>query len=598
MNIVVLVGLFATLLTCVPVALQLRRHPSGLTILFFVEMWERFSYYGMRGLLIFYLTQHFLFDDRVAQLQYGAYTSLVYLLPLVGGAVADRWLGSRKAIGLGAILLVAGHLALSFEGKPAAAFLEHGGQRYEFVASGRMESRSVCLQVAGGCHKVDFQPDGGLQIAGLPQASPLPAKIAPSAYTLTKDHGDPAMLNAFFLALCLIVMGVGLLKPSITSLVGQLYEREDPRRDGGFLLYYYGINMGSMWAGVLCGYMGATVGWWAGFGLASIGMAAGFLVFVFGKKALKGRGEPPNPAALQRRAYGPVTVEHLSYLAILPLGAVVWFMLQSYEAVGAFLAVGSLVALSFLGWVMATRCTPRQRVDLALALVLIAGAGVFWTLYEQLGSSVNQFGARHVALPDAGFVNVKAAQAHSFNGLFILLGAPVFAALWAFLDQRKLNPNPLLKFGIGLVQAALAFAILALATRFAGPTAHVPFIFLVLAYLTITTGELCIAPVGLSNVTRLSPETLISTVVAVWFLSNSWAHWFGGFLARLTSADTIAGQLTHPALSLIRYGEVFGAIAAYGAGAAGLFLVMGTVVAVRARRRRHGEAGEPAPSRA
>src|SRR5580693_4853833 len=174
-NVVVVAGVVITIATGIPVFLQLRNHPRGLAVLFFAEMWERFSYYGMRGLLIFYLTEHFLFDDRVAQGQYAAYTTLVYLLPLVGGFVADRWLGSRKAIAFGALLLVAGHFTMALEGPAATETLTYQGHAYAYRLDGRMSARTVCLQVAGGCYGVSGAPGGGLAIANLPAAAPLPA---------------------------------------------------------------------------------------------------------------------------------------------------------------------------------------------------------------------------------------------------------------------------------------------------------------------------------------------------------------------------------------------------------------------------------------
>src|SRR5271170_4609151 len=177
-NVVVVAGVVITILTGIPVYLQLRQHPRGLSVLFFAEMWERFSYYGMRGILIFYLTEHFLFDDAFAQGQYAAYTTLVYLLPLVGGFVADRWLGSRKAIAFGALLLVAGHFTMAFEGPAATETLTYQGHAYSYRLTGRMDDRHVCLLVGTGCYEVGSAPDGGLAIKALPAAAPLPPVLA------------------------------------------------------------------------------------------------------------------------------------------------------------------------------------------------------------------------------------------------------------------------------------------------------------------------------------------------------------------------------------------------------------------------------------
>ncbi|MEO6339420.1 MAG: MFS transporter, partial [Caulobacteraceae bacterium] len=192
MNMVVVAGVIITLLTGAPVFLQLRRtHPKGLFVLFFAEMWERFSYYGMRGLLIFYLTQHFLFDDTFAQGQYAAYTTLVYLLPLLGGVLADRWLGTRKAIAFGALLLVAGHLTMAIEAKPAVQVLTYAGKTYDFAAQGRQEDRNVCLKVDGGCYMVSAATTGGMQIKGLPPTASLPTVLPKGEYVLSVKDRSP-----------------------------------------------------------------------------------------------------------------------------------------------------------------------------------------------------------------------------------------------------------------------------------------------------------------------------------------------------------------------------------------------------------------------
>src|SRR5665213_770614 len=204
-NIVTVLGVVVMVLTGIPVLAQLRRHPRGLIILFFAEMWERFSYYGMRGLLIFYLTEHFLFSDTFSQGQYGAYTTLVYLLPLLGGYLADRFLGSRKAIAFGAVLLVVGQLGMAIEGKPAVQTVHYGGHAYAFQVEGRMDDRKVCLKVGDGCYQVGPAPAGGLQIVGLPATAPLPAVLAKGAYTQSEQR-DPLFVEMMYLALGFITV--------------------------------------------------------------------------------------------------------------------------------------------------------------------------------------------------------------------------------------------------------------------------------------------------------------------------------------------------------------------------------------------------------
>ncbi|OYX94692.1 MAG: MFS transporter, partial [Caulobacter sp. 35-67-4] len=353
MNIVIALGILVTLVTGIPVLIQLlRQHPKGLIILFFAEMWERFSYYGMRAILIFYLTQHFLFEPKVASAHYGSYTSLVYLLPLIGGFLADKYLGTRKAVAFGAILLVAGHLAMAIEGKPAVQTLTYAGQTYEFQAEGRGQERVAKLIVAGQPYDVSATPTGDFEIKNLPAAAALPAVLPKADYTLAVKDRDPLYLNIFWLALSLIIVGVGFLKPNISTIVGQLYPQGDPRRDAGFNLYYYGINLGSFWASILCGLLGVTVGWWAGFGLAGIGMAAGFVVFVLGKPWLLGKGEPPEPKALKTKVAGPINREIAIYALSLVGVAGVFFLVQFNAIVGLALNIGIVASLGYIGWFM------------------------------------------------------------------------------------------------------------------------------------------------------------------------------------------------------------------------------------------------------
>lgn len=545
MNIVVLLGIVITLATGIPVLMQLlKQHPRGLIILFFAEMWERFSYYGMRAILIFYLTQHLLFDDATAGQQYGSYTSLVYLLPLIGGLLADRYLGTRKAVAFGALLLVAGHLTMAVEGTPSTQQLIYGGQRYEVVAEGRMESRTVQLKVGETLH--DFGPaqGGGLEIKGLAPGGPLPTVLPAGSFTMEKQN-DPLGVNAFYLAVSLIIMGVGFLKPNISAIVGQLYPQGDPRRDAGFTLYYYGINLGAFWASVLCGLLGQTVGWWAGFGLAGVGMALGFIVFVLGKPLLQGKGEPPNPERLKAPVVGPINREWMIYIAGV-LGVIpIWLLVQSNQLVGWALGISTVAAIAFIIYFLAAKCGKIERERMMLALVLIFGSVVFFTLFEQAGTSLNLFAARNVDL-----MGMSAAQTQSFNAGFILIFAPIFAAMWAWLGARGRDPNPTLKFGFGLLQVGLGFLVVVWAQGLADESYRMPLIMLALLYMLHTTGELFLSPVGLSEITKLSVASVVSFMMAVWFLSSSIAQYVGGIIAGAMGTETVGGQVLDPAAAL------------------------------------------------
>jgi len=566
MNLVEIVGLIIVLVTFVPVFLQLRAHPRGLFVLFFAEMWERFSYYGMRGLLIFYLTQHFLFDDKQAQGQYAAYTSLVYLLPLVGGLLADRFLGMRKAIAFGALLLVAGHGAMAIEGAPATQVLTYQGAKYEFVVHGRADSREVKLKVGAGEYAFGANEAGSLEFKGLPANAPIPAVLAKGSYELSVVKGPKIYQDIMFLALSLIIMGVGFLKPNISSIVGQLYPENDPRRDAGFTLYYYGINLGAFVAAIVCGRLGQEVGWWAGFGLAGIGMAAGWVAFMLGKPLLEGKGEPPNPEALAKPVLGPLNREWLIYILGVAGVGIIWVLVQQNAYVGAMLGVGSVCVLSYLAWFMATKCNAVERSRMILALVLIAASVIFFVLFEQAGSSLNQFADRNTQLTLPGGSSMTAAQAQSFNSGFILLFAPVFAALWSFLGRRNLDPSAPMKFSLALMQVGIGFLILVAGVKFADGAYKVPLIFLALAYMLHTTGELFLSPVGLSQMTKLSAPAVVSTIMAVWFLASSWAQYLGGMVANLTATETVAGQVLDPKGALETYASVFQTIGIWAVG--------------------------------
>lgn len=610
MNIVIAAGVLITLVTGIPVLIQLLKgHPRGLVICFLAEMWERFSYYGMRAILIFYLTQHFLFDPKTASGHYGSYTSLVYLLPLLGGMLADKWLGTRKAVAFGALLLVAGHLAMAVEGKPAVQTLTYGGATYEFQSEGRGQERVSRLVVAGKPYEVAATKTGDFEIKGLPDAAPLPAVLPKADYKLDVAARDPFYLNVFWFALSLIILGVGFLKPNISTIVGQLYPQGDPRRDPGFTLYYYGINLGSFWASILCGLLGVSVGWWAGFGLAGLGMLAGFIVFVLGKPWLENKAEPPHPEALKTKVLGPFSLETTIYaVSLLGLGAI-FFLVQFNGVVGMALNVGIIASLGYIGWFMTTQCAKAERERLALAVFLIFGAVVFWTLFEQAGSSLSLFAATNVQLdlvrepvrllggaitlatsgqlkaagidPASTFwvnTDFNAPQTQMLNAGWILIFAPVFAALWTFLGARGRDPNPVIKFGLALIQVGAGFLLLKWGATFADGAFRLPLIFLVLMYMLHTTGEMCMSPVGLSQMTKLSPLSMVSFMMAVWFLALAIAQWVGGKIAGLAATETVGGQVLDPALALASSLKVFNVIGLVAVAIGVLFLALSPIL--------------------
>jgi len=590
MNIVILLGVVITVVTGLPVLLQiLKNHPKGLIICFFAEMWERFSFYGMRGLLIFYLTQHFLFPDAEASGQYGTYGSLVYLLPLIGGIVADRYIGTRKAIIFGAILLVMGHGLMAYEGSPARQVINVADQSYAVQVIDRDGQNIPQVVIDGQGYDYAADPAGQVTISGLPAESPL-ATAAPSSLRVTtiKSSGE----NWFFLALSLIIMGVGFLKPNISTLVGQLYPQGDPRRDSGFTLYYYGINLGAFWAAVLCGYLGQNFGWGWGFGLAGIGMFLGLVVFWLGKPLLQGKGESPYPELIKQPLLGPINREWLIYILGFVGVGLMFFVVPNHTLVGQGLLLSTIASLAFITWFIIFKIGNDRiaRERMLLAMVLIFGSAVFFTLFEQAGSSLNLFADRNVdlslsasagtlfgipygtpaQLAAAGLTtsglwidtSITAAQTQSFNAGFILIFAPVFAALWAFLGSRKMDPNPVVKFGLGIMQVGLGFLVVVWGANsgLVDDAFRTPLVLLGVLYMLHTTGELFLSPVGLSQITKLSVASIVSFMMAVWFMASAIAHFIGGEIAKLAGTETVGGQVTNPEAALNTSLETFNTI--------------------------------------
>jgi POT family proton-dependent oligopeptide transporter len=581
MDIITVIGIVVTIATAIPVFMQLRKHPQGMHILFFTEMWERFSYYGMRGILVAYMTQHFLFDDTVAQGQYGAYTSLVYLLPLIGGYLADKYIGTKKAVAFGALLLVAGHLAMAIEQPPVQQTLTYQGVTYEFASEGRQDARQTWLVVDG--QRYDYGPaeGGGIAVEGLPVGSALPAVLPAGSYEMAVEGRDPLFVNIFYLAMSLIIMGVGFLKANISSGVGQLYAPGDPRRDAGFTLYYFGINLGAFWASILCAGLGATYGWWAGFGLAGIGMLFGWCVFVTRRLLFfipgppqlpKEVGAPPQPELIKKPFLGPINREWLIYICgILGVGGV-FLLVQREPVVNTALTVASGLMVIYFIFYMIKNLTWVQSQRLILALVLIAMSTVFFTLFELAGSALNQFAERNTQMPNQGFFTITSGQTQAFNAGFILLFAPLFAMMWSWMNKHNRDIGDSAKFALGLIQVGAGFLVLVWGAQYADESARVPLIFLVVLYLLHTTGELFLSPVGLSAMTKLAPAAIVSTVMATWFLASSVAQMLAAQVAKLTAQETVGGQVLDPQAALATYVQVFNQI---GWVAIGIGVVLG-----------------------
>ncbi|KWV95173.1 MFS transporter [Erythrobacter sp. AP23] len=437
-------------------------HPKGLFLLFMAEMWERFSYYGMRALLIFYLVQHWLFSDSEASIIYGAYTALVYITPVVGGYLADQYIGQRKAVLFGAILLTFGHFFMAFEGS--------GGQ------------------------------------------------------------ADP-MINVFWLALALIIVGSGFLKANISVIVGQLYSRTDVRRDPAYTIFYMGINVGAATASIICGYLGQTYGWEYGFGLAGFGMLLGLVFFVLGKPLLLGKGEPKDPAKIRGAKEWGI------YGAGLAMVLLCWAAIQYQELVGYVLGAFGGGLVLYVLFTAVTKLPSQERDRIFAAMFLILTSIVFWALFEQAGSSLNLFTDRHV---DTQGVNASMFQ--SINAIYIVLLAPLFAMLWQGLARKGAEPSTPMKFGLAVIQVGLGFLVLVWGSESVGISVPTPVIFIFLIYLLHTTGELCLSPVGLSAMNRLSPAHMASLIMGTWFFASATGNFAAGLIAAATGAEGVGEE--------------------------------------------------------
>lgn len=544
-------------------------HPRGLVTLFFTEMWERFSFYGMRALLVLYLTQHFLFSDDAAQGLYGAYAALVYLMPVLGGFIADRFLGPRKAVTIGAVLLVMGHFGMAFEGRGSTQLLETSAGVYEIEAQGRGESRSLFLVEGERRLPVAFSADG-IRIEG---ASTAPSFVPQGEYELSARPDTLAIGGAqvpfeyvLYLSLALIIAGVGFLKANISTSVGLLYPEGDPRRDAGFTIFYMGINLGSLMATLACGYLGQRYGWSYGFGLAGVGMTLGLIQYLMGQKHLRGVTDPPRP--LSQTLEGLFWIGGL--LAVIPL----WFLIREYALMEQVLTYGvpAIFAGMFLYAAFGFKQVERGRM--IAALVLMVFSVIFWMLFEQAGSSLTLFAERNTDLALVGSVRMTAAQTQFFNPFFIVTLAAPLSLLWQWLAKRKREPSTPVKFSLGLIQVGVGFLILVFGSQFAGPDFRTPVIWLALAYLLHTLGELFLSPVGLSMTTKLSAARVIGLMMGVWFLSSSLAHILAARIAQLTSQETVAGQVLDPAAQLASYTSVFTQIGWSGIGAGLLLLLL------------------------
>jgi len=462
-------------------------HPSSLWMLFSTEFWERFCYYGMRALLAVYVADTFFNTlpegeaKKAASLTYGGYTALVYATGILGGFVADRYLGYQRSILLGGFLMAIGMFMLLVEN-----------------------------------------------------------------------------LNFFLIGLSVIVAGNGLFKPNISSMVGKLYAPGDQRRDAGFTIFYMGINAGAFFAPILCAtVVGATYGYKYGFLVAGIGMILGLIVFQLMKGMLGEVGKPP----AGRADLSPIAVVFIGALALVPL----IFFLLSQSAILGYVLMGLMGVLCVYFVRSGIQTGDVVQRDRYIAMLILFFANIlFWALFEQAGSSLNFFARDFVQSP----FNFTLFQ--SFNALFIIVLAPVFAALWPYLDQRNINPSIPRKFAIALIGVGLGFLVLVLAIQGVGEGGKVIWLILALTYLIHTIAELCLSPIGLSMVTKLATPKEVGLAMGGWFLSTAMANYFAGVIAAIASGGGGGGH-DEAASSIGQYAAVFSQLWWLGLIIGGLF---------------------------
>ncbi|CAM4487719.1 peptide MFS transporter [Paenibacillus macerans] len=454
-------------------------HPKGLFTLFFTEFWERFSYYGMKAILVYYmyyeLSQGGLgMDESTALAIMSIYGSLVYMSGIIGGWLADRIFGASKAVFYGGILIMLGHIALAI----------------------------------------------------------------------------PGSISLFFVSMVLIVLGTGLLKPNVSSVVGEIYSESDQRRDAGFSIFYMGINLGGFIAPLIVGTVGMNYNFHLGFSIAAVGMFLGLIIFIFTKKKNLGLAgtlvASPLTQAERKKVFpivglGAVLLAGIVAITI-PLGLLTF---KSFIAIVGILGI-LIPTLYFIVMFRSPRTTSVERSRLVAYIPMFIAAIMFWAIQEQGSTILANYADKRTQLDFAG-LHISPAWFQSLNPLFIIALAPLFAWLWIKLGKRQ--PTIPKKFALGLLFAGLSFLVILLPTYFGGEHSLVNPLWLVLSYFIVVLGELCLSPVGLSATTKLAPSAFSAQTMSLWFLSNAAAQAINAQIVRFYS----------PANEMVYFGVIGGA---------------------------------------
>lgn len=465
-------------------------HPKGLQTLFFTEMWERMSYYGMRALLVLFMTatmQQGGLEITVATAVaiYGLYTASVYFMGLPGGWIADRLIGGQRAVWYGGIIIMCGHIVLA----------------------------------------------------------------------IPND-------NTFFVGLILVVLGTGLLKPNISALVGQLYSLEDQRRDSGYAIYYMGINLGSLIGYGVCGYLATNIGWHVAFGAAAIGMAAGLIQYRLTINNLQGVCAEPQQvmsATANKNSWAAI-VAFLVILAALMTAALTGSLTINPIIVAKYTAAAYILifVLYFSVVYFAGKLTTLEKKGMGALLLVCIASACFWSGFEQAGSTLNLF-ARDYTDRMLGNFEIPPAWFQSANSIFIIILTPFFAALWINLGKRMVSPSYGIKCAVGLIIMASGFLVMYFAAQIAASGLKAAPFWLIFTYFLHTVGELCLSPIALSAVSKLSPRRFAGQMMGVFVLTYSIGNIIAGLLAGNFDPDNVA-QMPSLYLQIVTFSIGVGAV--------------------------------------
>jgi len=426
------------------------KYPRQLWYLFSIEMWERFCFYGMRGMLAVFMVEKLLMEDGAVNLQYGAIQAFIYIFTFVGGFFADKILGFRKSLFWGGTLMAIGGFSIAF-----------------------------------------------------------------------------APVDMFYIGTCFTIIGTGFFKPNISTMVGYLYKEGDSRRDAGFSLFYAGINLGALLGGILMIWVGKYYSWGLAFALVGIVMLISITTLFFTQKSFGPIGlSPLDPTYTRRKKLTFEIATYIGSLAIMPL---ILILIKNTHYTDMFMLIAGPLTLLYVFYEM-THHTWEENKKLIAALIFIVFSILFWAFFEQSGGSLSLFALNNIKHDLAGIPMDPNIVNNSSNSLFVIIFAPLLGLLWVWLSKRKMEPNSVLKFGLGFLLLGLGFYVFYSTVGFATPEGMTSLEIFTIAYFVVTFAELCVSPIGLSLMTKLSPNRMQGLMMGMWFLASGYGQYVAGLL--------------------------------------------------------------------